>query len=89
MRRLGVLVRHLPMESALVSAITGQRRWNPTDLLADVWTVMVLANSAKGALPDDFDHPVRAEMAAAAKAEHRQELQDKFRQRKRAYARSA
>lgn len=79
------------MTSRLVTALNGGRpMWTQTDhLLADIWVVLVRANSEKGSLPEDFDHPVRAEMAAAAKAEHKQTLKDKFRQRKRAYGRSA
>lgn len=87
MRRLGVLIRQLPVESALVRALHPvMQRWTPTDLLADVWAVLVLANSEKGSLPDDFDHPVRAEMVTEAKAEHKRQLKEDFKQRKGAYA---
>lgn len=80
-----MLVRHLPAESALVKALTGQPRWNPTDLLADLWALIVRANSPKDSLPDDFDHPTRAEMSNKAKAEHKAALKAKYRQRKSAY----
>lgn len=53
--------------------------------MADLWAVFVRANSEKGSLPDDFDHPVRAEMTARVKAEHKRVLKDKFEQRKSRY----
>ncbi|WP_237082686.1 hypothetical protein [Mycobacteroides abscessus] len=57
--------------------------WSQTDhLLADLWVVLVRANSEKGSLPEDFDHPVRAEMTARARAEHKRALQEEFKQRK-------
>ncbi|MDD7812626.1 hypothetical protein PP713_08665 [Mycobacterium sp. CSUR Q5927] len=70
-----------------MAALTGQPRWNTLDLLADLWVILVRANSEKGSLPDDFDHPVRAEMTAKAKAAHKQQLKDEFQQRKNAYKR--
>ncbi len=58
--------------------------WTTLDLLADLWAVTVRASSEKGSLPDDFDHPVRAEMAAKAKAEHKQALKERYLKRKAA-----
>lgn len=64
----------------------GRPMWGPTeDLLADMWTLTVRVNSEKGSLPDDFDHPVRAEMTARALAEHKRALKEKFEQLKNAY----
>ncbi|WP_234821553.1 hypothetical protein [Mycolicibacter virginiensis] len=45
-------------------------------------------NSEKGALSDDFDHPVRAEMTAAAVAAHKKALKEEFMRRKNAYTNS-
>lgn len=85
-RRLGVLVRQLPADSRLVGAITNRpARWTTKDLLADLWAVTVQANSEKGSLPDDFDHPVRAEMTAAAVAAHKAALKEEFERRQSAY----
>jgi hypothetical protein len=69
-RRLGVLVRGLPPTSRLVTALNGgQPKWTLTDhLLADIWVVLVRANSKKGSLPDGFDHPVRVEMKQKTQA---------------------
>lgn len=88
MRRLGVLVRQLPATSRLVKALTGQPRWNTLDLLADLWVMLVRTNSEKGSLSDDFDHPVRAEMTAAAVAVHKKALKEEFMRRKNAYTTS-
>ncbi|OMC04716.1 hypothetical protein A5733_21105 [Mycobacterium sp. NS-7484] len=82
LRRLGVLVRQLPPESALVRSIYGPG-WAAVDLLADLWTVTVQANSEKGSLPDDFDHPVRARMTAEAKSERKRALKEEYLRRKR------
>lgn len=61
----------------------GQPIWTPTDhLLADLWVVLVRANSEKGSLPDDFDHPVRAEITAKAVAEHKKALKELYLKRK-------
>ncbi|WP_131814125.1 hypothetical protein [Mycolicibacterium fortuitum] len=85
LRRIGVLVRQLPGESALVRSIYGPG-YSPVDLLADLWTVTVQAHSETGSLPDDFDHPVRAKMTAEAKAEHMRSLKEKYLRRKRGRA---
>lgn len=68
MRRLTVLIRHLPPESALVRALNnGKPGWTLTDhLVADLWVQTVKA-SAKD--PKKVkDHPVRAEMVARHKS---------------------
>lgn len=88
---MGVLVRHLPVNSALAIALNdGQPPWTRIhDLLADLWVVLVRANSEKDSLPEDFDHPFRAEMTARAKTEHKRALKQEFERRKAAYRRSA
>lgn len=79
-----MLIRHLPRDSALVIALNGEPGWSRVEhLLADLWALLVRVNSEKGALADDFDHPVRAEMAAKAKAAAKQTLKELFLQRKR------
>lgn len=57
-RRLGVLVRQLPSESALSRALNGNEPpWQRTDhLIADLWSLWAKQ-----------DHPVRAEMEAHAR----------------------
>jgi hypothetical protein len=87
LRRLGVLVRRLPATSELVKSIYGPG-FTTVDLLADLWAVTVKANSEKGSLPEDFDHPARARMTAQAKAEHMRALKEKYMRRKRARANS-
>ena len=61
-------------------------RWSVEHLLADLWVLMTRVNSEKGSLPDDFDHPVRAEMVAKVVAEHKRALKEEFQKRKNAYA---
>lgn len=79
-RRLGVLVRHLPADAALVRALNdGRPQWMTTDhLIADLW-----------ALWAKKDHPVRAEMEAkkrtTAKLARVVELRAVFEKRKRTY----
>lgn len=79
-RKLGVLVKHLPAEAALVRALNdGRPQWETTHhLLADLW-----------ALWAKQDHPVRAEMEAkahtAAKLARVVELRTVFEKRKRTY----
>lgn len=88
-RRLGVLIRQLPEDSRLVGALTGRPgRWSVKDLLADLWTVTVQANSEKGSLPGDFDHPVRAEMTSKVVTAHKKALKEEFERRKNAYTNS-
>lgn len=77
-RRLGVLVRQLPAESALVRALNGGHpQWMPTDhLIADLW-----------ALWAKQDHPVRAKREAeqrdAAKQARVVQLRAVYEKRKR------
>lgn len=84
-RRLIVLIRNLPRDSALVTAMNeGQPVWSPAEhLLADLWTLQVRVNSEKGSLADDFDHPVRASISARAKAESKKALKELYLKRKR------
>ena len=84
-RRLGVLVRQLPPTSRLAIALHGQPFSLTEHLLADLWVLMAFANSKKGALPEDFDHPKRAEMRAKAKAQRTEGLRYEFLRRKRRY----
>lgn len=88
-RRLGVLIRQMPADSTLVTALNDGPRWSTTDnLIADLWALMVKVNSEKGSLPDDFDHPTRAEMTAKVKAAHKAVLKEEFLRRKSAYTKS-
>lgn len=79
-RRLGVLVKQLPAESALSRALNGgELPWtNLEHRVADLW-----------ALWAKQDHPVRAEMEAKVKAAAKQarvlKLRAKFEKRKRRY----
>lgn len=79
-RRLGVLIRQLPAESATTRALNdGRTPWSNGDhLTADLW-----------ALWAKKDHPTRAEAAAkakhAAKSTRVIELRAKFEKRKHAY----
>lgn len=86
MRRLGVLIRQLPVRSRLVTALNGgQPAFGPVeDLLADLWVVLVRANSKKGSLPDTFDHPARAALAARRALSRVQDLKDRYERRKQA-----
>lgn len=85
-RRLEILIRYLPITSALVTALNGGRtQWTTTDhLLADLWALTARTNCPKGSLPDDFDHPTRAAISAKAKDERMRALKMKYQQRKRA-----
>jgi hypothetical protein len=79
-RRLGVLVRQLPAESATVRAINdGQPPLSRVEqFIADLWSLWAKK-----------DHPVRAEMEAKARAAAKHarvsELRTKFENRKRTY----
>jgi hypothetical protein len=75
------------VHSALVTALNdGRPRWTDVEnLLADLWALLARVNSEKGSLPDDFDHPVRAEMAAKARATAKKALKAMFRTRKNTY----
>jgi hypothetical protein len=87
-RRLGVLVRQLPVESALVRALNdGRQPWQVTDhLIADLWALTLKVHS--GDRPAG-DHPVRAEMEAKARTSAKLakviELRTVFENRKRTY----
>jgi len=87
-RRLGVLIKHLPAEAALVRALNGgQPPLSRTEhLLSDVWVVLVNILNPKSRVKD---HPVRAQIEAkahtAAKEARVIELRAKFEQRKRRY----
>lgn len=78
LRRVGVLVKHLPLDSALVRALSGgEAPMNRLEnLVADVW-----------ALWAKKDHPKRAKLEAAAKLRAKEarviELRSKFEERKR------
>jgi len=87
-RRLSVLIRHLPHDSALVTAINdGQPVWSSVEhLLADLWALLLRANSDPKKTSDKVDHPVRAAMTAKAVAATKQQLKQKFLARKNAYA---
>lgn len=87
-RRLAVLIRHLPHDSAVVTAINdGQPVWGSTEhLLADLWTLLLKANSDPKKTPDKLDHPVRAAMTAKAVAAAKQQLKQRFLARKNAYS---
>lgn len=61
----------------------GQPVWSSIEhLLADIWALLVRAHAEKGSLPDDFDHPVRAEMTTRARAAAKAALKSLFLQRK-------
>jgi hypothetical protein len=87
-RRLGVLIRHLPVDSALVSAINdGGQPWTRVEnLLADLWALLVKVHGDPAKTPEDVDHPARAEMAAAALAAAKKVLKAAFTKRRDAYA---
>lgn len=83
-----MLVKHLPHDSATVTAINdGQPVWSSTDhLLADVWALLLKANSDPKKTPDKLDHPVRAAMTAKAVAVKKTQLKQRFLARKSDYA---
>lgn len=74
--------------SSLVRALNeGHPGWSQTDhLLADLWAIIVRANSTADSTPD---HPVRAAMEARARAAQKAartgELKDRFRRLKTRY----
>ncbi|OAN26233.1 hypothetical protein [Mycolicibacterium iranicum] len=88
-RRLGVLIRQLPAESALVRALNGGRiPWgNVENLVADLWALILKVNSSANARVQD--HPVRAELEAKSRAEAKRakviDMRSKFEKRKQAY----
>lgn len=83
-----MLVRKLPPTSRLATALNdGQPVWTHTDhLLADLWVALAKLLGDPEKMPENFDHPVRAEMRARATAAHKQSLKEEFLQRKRARA---
>lgn len=88
-RRLGVLIRQLPVESALVRALNdGRVPWgNLEHLIADHWALTLQINSGERAR--FRDHPVRAEIQQKAHAEAKRarviDLKAKFEKRKQRY----
>lgn len=89
-RRLGVLIRQLPLRSQLVTALNGGRpKWTTIEhLLADIWAVLVKLLGNPDKVPENIDHPVRAEMAANEKSEHKRALKERYLKRKSARRRS-
>ncbi len=87
-RRLGVLVRQLPVRSRLVTALNdGQPKWTTVEhLLADIWAVLVKLLGDPKKVPENIDHPVRAEMKARAIALAKEALKAMFLKRKSGYA---
>lgn len=87
LRRVGVLVHHLPHNSALVIALNdGQPKWtNIEHLLADIWTVLVKLLGDPDKVADIDDHPTRAEMTAKALALAKEALKAMFLKRKSGY----
>ncbi|ORA64107.1 hypothetical protein BST24_02765 [Mycobacteroides franklinii] len=86
-RRLGVLVRHLPPHSRTVAAVNdGQPGWTITDhLIADVWAAMVKLLGDPDKVPENIDHPTRAAMVAKAVAAAKKALKAMFLKRKSGY----
>ncbi len=86
-RRLGVLVRHLPPHSRTVAAVNdGQPGWTITDhLIADVWAAMVKLLGDPDRVPENIDHPTRAAMVAKAVAAAKKTLKAMFLKRKSGY----
>jgi hypothetical protein len=82
-----VLIRQLPRESALVTALNdGQPMWSSTEhLLADLWALLVKAHSDPAKTPENVDHPLRAAMATKAIAANKQKLKMLFLARKNSY----
>lgn len=89
-RRLGVLVRQLPVESALVRVLNGGRTpWGDTEhLIADLWALTLQAHSGDRN-SSIRDHPVRAEMESKVRNEAKLarviELKALFEKRRHAY----
>lgn len=82
-----MLIRYLPHDSALVTALNdGQPAWSSVEhLLADVWALLLKANSDPKKTPDKVDHPLRAAMTAKANAAKKAQLKELFLARKNAY----
>jgi hypothetical protein len=52
-------------------------------LLADLWALIARVNSQKGALPEDFDCPRRAEITAAVRLKSKMATKVRYLARKR------
>ncbi|SII97244.1 Uncharacterised protein [Mycobacteroides abscessus subsp. abscessus] len=76
----------MPINSELVTALNGgQRKWsNIEHLLADIWAVLVKLLGDPKKVPENIDHPARAEMTAKAKSDHKQGLKARYLKRKAA-----
>ena len=60
--------------------------WSSVEhLLADLWALLLKANSDPKKLADNVDHPVRAEMTAKATAAAKRQLKQRFLARKNTY----
>lgn len=83
-----MLIRHLPHDSSVVTAINdGQPVWSSVEhLLADLWALLLKANSDPKKMTDNVDHPVRSAMTAKAVAAKKKQLKQRFLARKTAYA---
>lgn len=83
-----MIVRKLPSKSRLATALNdGQPVWDLTDhLLADVWVALVRLLGDPEKVPEDIDHPLRAEMRSKVVAVHKRSLKEEFLRRKRGYA---
>lgn len=82
-----MLIRYLPRDSALATAINqGQPVWSSTEhLLADLWALLVRINSDPRKTPDNLDHPTRADFSARSRAAEKQKLKADFLARKKSY----
>lgn len=63
LRKVGVLVRHLPAEAATVEKITGNPAWSLEAILLDDLRMALTHSEKRKAKP----HPARRRLAAAAK----------------------
>lgn len=90
LRRVGVLVRQLPMTSRLVTAMNdGNPKWTHVEhLLADLWALTVSVNVPRHSLPNGFDHPRRAEESARTKTEHLRMLKAVYMKRRASRSRT-
>lgn len=69
----------------MVTALNdGQPVWASTEhLLADLWALLVKAHSDPAKVPDNLDHPIRAEMTAKTVAASKKKLKEMFLARKK------
>ena len=79
-----MLIHYLPRDSALITALNnGQLVWGGVEhLLADLWALLARVHSDPDKVSDSLDHPIRAEMAAKAKAAEKKKLKAEFLARK-------